>query len=149
MTGLHGICELTLEAEDLDRLERFYSEVLGLEVIRRQPDRVWLACGSHTRLGLWAPGVKEYGDRGGSHVHFALSASPSTLDAIVERIEAAGVGYRGPVEHPGGDRSVYVADPEGNVAELWDFFQREAGARDGVMALSASVTAARLPRRAS
>jgi catechol-2,3-dioxygenase len=32
---------------------------------------------------------------------------------------------RGPVEHPGGDRSIYFEDPEGNVVEAWDFFGRE------------------------
>jgi catechol-2,3-dioxygenase len=42
---------------------------------------------------------------------------------------------RGPVEHPGGDRSIYVDDPAGNVVEVWDFFQREGGAREGVEAL--------------
>lgn len=29
---------------------------------------------------------------------------------------------RGPVEHPGGDRSIYFEDPAGNVIEAWDFF---------------------------
>jgi hypothetical protein len=28
------------------------------------------------------------------------------------------------VEHDGGDRSLYVVDPEGNVVEVWDFFER-------------------------
>jgi catechol-2,3-dioxygenase len=135
--GLGGICELTLEATDLPALERFYREVLGLEVLGREADRVWLACGTHARLGLWSPGTKEYGDRGGRHVHYALSAAPASFDAVVERLEAASVGYRGPVAHPGGDRSIYVEDPEGNVVELWDFFQRGDGARHGVAALAA------------
>jgi hypothetical protein len=46
------------------------------------------------------------------------------------------VRFRGPVEHPGGDRSIYVEDPEGNVVEVWNFFQRDEGARDGVDALA-------------
>jgi catechol-2,3-dioxygenase len=39
------------------------------------------------------------------------------------------------VEHPGGDRSIYVEDPEGNVVEVWDFFSHGDGAREGVDAL--------------
>jgi catechol-2,3-dioxygenase len=39
------------------------------------------------------------------------------------------------VEHPGGDRSIYVEDPEGNVVEVWDFFRRDDGASEGVEAL--------------
>jgi catechol 2,3-dioxygenase-like lactoylglutathione lyase family enzyme len=131
-----GICELTLEAEDLNCLERFYGETFGLGVISRQPDRVWLACGSAARLGIWLPGKKEFGDEGGRHVHFALSAAPGALDAIKRRLDERGVAHRGPVDHEGGDRSIYVQDPEGNLVEIWDFFQHSDGARDGVAALS-------------
>jgi hypothetical protein len=37
---------------------------------------------------------------------------------------------------PGGDHSRYLEDPEGDVVEVWDFFERGEGARDGVRALS-------------
>jgi catechol-2,3-dioxygenase len=37
---------------------------------------------------------------------------------------------RGPEEHDGGDRSLYVEDPEGNVVEVWDFFGRGREAAD-------------------
>jgi hypothetical protein len=40
------------------------------------------------------------------------------------------------VQHAGGDRSVYVEDPEGNVVEFWDFFERGEGRRQGVEALA-------------
>jgi hypothetical protein len=29
----------------------------------------------------------------------------------------------GPVEHAGGDLSIYVEDPEGDVVEIWDYFE--------------------------
>ncbi len=119
-----GICELTLEARDVPLLERFYVEAFGLRVRAREDDRVWLAAGERTRLGLWAPGPKEFGDEGGRHVHYAFSAAPGRLDALRERLERHGAEVRGPVEHPGGDRSIYVEDPEGNVVEVWDFFGR-------------------------
>jgi catechol-2,3-dioxygenase len=131
-----GICELTLEAADMDALGRFYTEAFGCKVISRDDDRIWLACGERTRLGIWSPGLKEFGDRGGRHVHFALSAGPSGLDALVERLSDGGTALRGPVEHPGGDRSIYVEDPEGNVVEVWDFFERGRGESDGVDALA-------------
>lgn len=130
-----GIVEMTLEAYDLARLERFYTEHLRLEVVSREVDRIWLGVGDRARLGLWAPGEKEFGDEGGRHVHFALSARPGTLQELARRLEAAGLGPRGPVEHDGGDRSLYVEDPEGNVVEVWDFFERDEGAREGVDAL--------------
>jgi catechol-2,3-dioxygenase len=119
-----GFAELTLEARDLQRLERFYADGFGLEVLAREGDRVWLAAGANARLGLWRPGAKEYGDRGGRHVHFAFSAAPGGLDALAERLRAHGAEVRGPERHDGGDRSLYVTDPEGNVVEVWDYFGR-------------------------
>ena len=119
-----GFAELTLETRHLAVLERFYTDGFGLEVLAREDDRVWLAAGEHARLGLWSPGEKEFGDRGGRHVHFAFSAAPGRLDALRERLRALGASVRGPEGHDGGDRSIYVEDPEGNVVEVWDFFGR-------------------------
>jgi catechol-2,3-dioxygenase len=116
-------------------MERFYREAIGLELLSRDADRVWLALGRESRLGLWAPGSKEFGDRGGSHVHFAMSVSPGQLLDLARNIEAAGAAVRGPVEHPGGDRSIYFSDPAGNLVEVWDFFEAGAGARRGTEAL--------------
>jgi catechol-2,3-dioxygenase len=131
-----GFAELTLQVHDLEALERFYRESFGLEVLAREDDRVWLAAGERARLGLWLPGEKEFGDEGGAHVHFALAAAPGRLDAVCERLDRRGVTYRGPLEHDGGDRSLYVEDPEGNVVEVWDFFDRGEGRERGVDALA-------------
>jgi len=131
-----GFSELTLQVRDLGALERFYCESFGLEVLAREDDRVWLAAGERARLGLWLPGEKEFGDEGGAHVHFAFAAAPGRLDAVCERLDARDTAYRGPLEHDGGDRSIYVEDPEGNVVEVWDFFERGEGREQGVGALS-------------
>ena len=131
-----GFAELTIEVRDLEALERFYREVFGLRLLTREDDRVWLAAGERARLGLWLPGEKEFGDEGGRHVHFAFSAGPGGLDALVARLDEHGHGYRGPVEHDGGDRSLYVEDLEGNVVEVWDFFERGEGRREGAAALA-------------
>jgi catechol 2,3-dioxygenase-like lactoylglutathione lyase family enzyme len=119
-----GICELALETSDRRRLEAFYTAVLGFRVLSRDHDRTWLACGSRARLGLWDPGEKEFGDEGGRHVHFAFSAAPGALAVLARRLETLGIEHRGPLEHDGGDRSLYVEDPAGNVVEFWDFFGR-------------------------
>jgi catechol-2,3-dioxygenase len=135
-TLVQGFAEVTLECRDREELETFYTDVLGLEVLAREEERTWLAAGDRARLGLWLPGEKEYGDEGGAHVHFAFSAAPGRLDAVRARLQEAGVDHRGPVEHPGGDRSLYVEDPEGNVVEIWDFFHRREGREKGADALS-------------
>lgn len=133
---IDGICELTLQSAHVDHLSQFYCRVFGCSEISRGQGGVWLSCGTHARLGIWPPGEREFGDRGGRHVHFAFSCAPGRLDSLAARMRELGVGHRGPVEHPGGDRSLYVEDPEGNVVEVWDFFHRGEGAREGVDALA-------------
>jgi catechol-2,3-dioxygenase len=131
-----GLCELTLQTTDPAALARFYQEALGFPELAREEDRIWLACGERTRLGLWSPGEKEFGDQGGRHVHYAYSVTPGTLDEIRDRLTRLGVESRGPVEHDGGDRSLYFEDPAGNVVEAWDFFERGPGRSAGVAALA-------------
>jgi catechol-2,3-dioxygenase len=130
------ICELTLETRDLEAMEHFYVELLDCRVLSREDDRVWLACGARTRLGLWLPGTKEFGDEGGRHVHFAFAAAHGEIQQLADRLEASGVDHRGPIEHEGGDRSLYTEDPAGNVVEIWDYFHDGEGAREGVQGLS-------------
>jgi catechol-2,3-dioxygenase len=133
--GFDGICELVLETDDVQSLQSFYRE-LGLRPLLEEGDRVWLAAGEHCRLGIWPPGEKEFNDRGGRHVHFALSVDSGRLEELSDDLRRRGVEVQGPVEHDGGDRSVYFSDPAGNRVELWDFFRDGDGAEDGVMALT-------------
>ncbi|HEU5252947.1 MAG TPA: VOC family protein [Solirubrobacterales bacterium] len=130
-----GICELVLETEDVQGLRGFY-EGLGLRLLLEEEGRVWLALGERCRLGIWPPGEKEHSDRGGRHVHFALSVHGDELDSLTRELRDRSVEVEGPVEHDGGDRSAYFFDPAGNRVELWDFFRDGDGAADGVMALA-------------
>lgn len=127
---IDGFAELTLEARDLPLMEAFYSDVLGLEILSREPDRVWLKAGHKARLGLWSPGRKEFGDKGGRDVHYAFSATSRAIDVLAERLRERGITCHGPQLHTGGDRSLYAEDPEGNVVEVWDFFARGGRAED-------------------
>jgi catechol-2,3-dioxygenase len=130
--SIAGICELTLETTDPETLAAFYVEVIGLEILQHQEDRIWLAAGPTARLGLWRPGEKEFGDEGGAHVHFAFHADAQEIERMRRRLIARGVALQGPVEHDGGDRSIYVEDPEGNTVEVWDFFARGRTVDDGL-----------------
>ena len=118
-----GFSELALRARDPDALARFYIECFGLTELSREDDRIWLSAGNQARLGLWRAGEKEFGDEGGAHVHFAFAVAPGALHRIADRVRGAGLDPEGPIEHDGGDRSLYVSDPEGNIVEAWDYFE--------------------------
>src|SRR4051812_36826330 len=114
-----GICEVTLQTGEPLLLERFYRDVLALVVLSRAEDRVWLACGPRARLGLWTPGPKEFGDRGGRHVHFALSAGRGQLDTLAAPLHSPRGAPRGAGGDPGGGPADYGGDPRGNVPRGW------------------------------
>jgi catechol 2,3-dioxygenase-like lactoylglutathione lyase family enzyme len=122
--GVTGVSELVLEVADLERAERFYTDVLGLPVVERWQDReaVWLMVGDRTRIGLWTPQVGLAGGRGGAHVHYAMHVAADRYDAAVAALRERGQEVE---EHrfPAYDesRAAYVTDPDGNVVELWTY----------------------------
>ena len=96
-------------------LERFYVDVLGLEVSRREDDRTWLACGEHARLGLWLPGREGVRRRGRPPRPLRVLGRAGRLDDLVARLARArrraprtgGARRRRPValrRGPGGQR---------------------------------------------
>jgi hypothetical protein len=49
---ISGVSELALGVADLERAERFYAGTLGLPVVERWSDAVWVMAGKRTRIGL-------------------------------------------------------------------------------------------------
>lgn len=120
-----GLFEMTLEVADLAAAEHFYHEVLGLPVAARwQPPRpaTWLALGREGFLGLWPAetggAAAIHQGRGGTHVHFALRVPLGTLDATQARLEGLGLAVEAGWDFGGGNRAIYLDDPDGNVVEL-------------------------------
>lgn len=126
---MRGLLELVLEVADLDESVAFYRDLLELQEVERWPEPrpgVWLSIGRNAVLGLWpptsgGPGTGIAGSRGGSHVHFAVYVEPGSLADWLRRLEEAGRTVEGPVEFAHGNRSLFVADPDGNVVELGDW----------------------------
>lgn len=116
-----GVSELVLEVVDLEAAEHFYSQVLGLPVVARWPDReaVWVLAGTNTRIGLWRPQVGLANGRGGVHVHFAMHIDDSHYSGAVARLRRFGLIVQEEVFDKTESRACYVTDPDGNVVELW------------------------------
>jgi catechol 2,3-dioxygenase-like lactoylglutathione lyase family enzyme len=118
------ILEACLYAEDLEAAERFYTSVLGLEVVARVEGRhVFFRCGSRVFL-VFDPrktrggggGIPGHGAAGPGHVCFAMRAEE--VDAWRDRLAALGVAVESDHAWPGGGRSLYFRDPAGNSVEL-------------------------------
>lgn len=120
--------EIVLEVSDLEASARFYRDTLGMPEIERWTERpaIWVKAATGTYLGLWkpeagGPGVGLFGSRGGAHIHLAFLVPQGQLEAIEERLRAAGYELTGRSEFSPQKRAIYVNDPDGNVIEFADW----------------------------
>lgn len=123
------VIEAVLYAEDLDPIERFYTEVLGLQKLIRDFDRhIFFACGL-TRLLIFNPHVTAthltevnhaiiplHGARGPGHL--ALGIQTAELENWRRRLTDHSVAIESEVVWPQGGYSIYFRDPAGNSLEL-------------------------------
>src|SRR5918994_4668177 len=104
---------------DLDRAERFYSEVFGMAVIAREPraNAAFLRLprsGNHHDLGLFGVGAQPARPRGGLGLYH-LAWQVDTIEELEEaRTTLAGLGALTGESSHGTTESLYGQDPEGN-----------------------------------
>jgi len=126
-TSVRGLGEIALRVNNLDAMQKFYDEVIGLPLMARVPNCAFFKIadgyGSHTQvLALF--------DRSQNPGYRGTDASTSTIDHIAFEIPLAdfadelkrlrGLGLRvETAEHTWVHwRSLYVTDPEENQVEL-------------------------------
>jgi catechol 2,3-dioxygenase-like lactoylglutathione lyase family enzyme len=129
MIRIRDIDHLVLRIVDLDKMLRFYCDVLGCAVERRQ-DEIGLV---QLRAGrsmidlvpvsgkLGAAGGAPPGAQGRNVDHFCLRVDPFDETAIRAHLAAAGVAAGTTASRFGAEGegpSIYIEDPEGNVVEL-------------------------------
>lgn len=123
-----AILETVLYADDIDAAERFYGDVLGLDVHwKLDGHTVIFRCGAQMLLvfnpdvteaqdGKSDPPVPPHGARGAGHVCFR--ATRAEIDQWRERLMSKGVGIEAEFEWPRGGYSLYFRDPAGNSVEF-------------------------------
>lgn len=115
--------------DDVDRAVAFYGDHLGFDVeMYPAPGFAMLRRGD-LRLMLNAPGAGGAGRAGddalpepGGWNRFQLTETD--LDATVERLREAGAQFRSGIVDGQGGRQALVADPAGNVVELFEPAER-------------------------
>lgn len=121
------ILETCLYVTDLTAAEAFYTGVLGLRVITKQPGRhLFLRCGDRSVLLLFNPdetikpepllGVPTHGSHGQGHAAFAMTESE--IPQWREHLTARGVAIEKELSWPTGGHSIYFRDPSGNSLEF-------------------------------
>jgi catechol-2,3-dioxygenase len=122
-TAIRALGELGLRVNDLDRMQDFYENVVGLEVLRRFPGfavffRIADGYGGHvTVFNLFARGTEVGTDRS-TLDHFGFTIDVKNYESEKRRLEDAGLEVETEVFDWTGWRSLFIRDPEGNTVEL-------------------------------
>ncbi len=134
-TAVKSLGEIALRVNDIDEMQRFYEDVIGLEVMSRSPQSVFfrIAAGhaGHTQiLVLFDRSGRPRGPAIHGTAPSSVSQDRSTLDHIAlaidlesyesekERLESLGLVVETAVFEWVRWRSLFVPDPEGNTVEL-------------------------------
>lgn len=118
------VAHVVLNGQDLEKMEKFYTEVLGFEVVARtkRPKGVFFSLGTqhHDLAIIQAPPDAQMQNPTptGLH-HLALQVgSHEELKACYQELKTRGVPISATIDHKI-THSVYFSDPEGNMVELF------------------------------
>jgi len=108
--------------DDMDRMKAFYRDLFPFPVDSETDESLALQVGS-VLLGLRKRTRHYDGRSGGSEspgLQLAFLVSPAEVDECYELLLSKGVPILDPpTDQPRGHRTVYFADPEGNVLEVF------------------------------
>lgn len=110
---------------------RFYRDVLGFEIKESEDaDNVYLEKDGtlflfYGRRDFEKMTGRSFGYAGGVNGHFEIALSVENFDAVdrtfAEVTEKGGQAVMPPTTEPWGQRTCYIADPEGNLIEIGSF----------------------------
>ena len=126
-----GLGEVSIRVNNLDAMHKFYEEAIGLEVLRRDESFVFFKIaegyGGHTQnLALFSATDRAFietkslqlSQAGTTLHHIALNISLEDYESEKKRLEGLGLTVQA-TEHAWLHvRSLYFADPEGNLLEF-------------------------------
>lgn len=124
-----AILESALYVTDLDAAEKFYTDVLGLDLLGKVDGRhLFFRCGDGVLLIFNAEATKvppapdarlkvpPHGTVGDGHLCFAASADE--IGRWRAHLERKKIVIESDFEWPQGGRSIYIRDPSGNSIEF-------------------------------
>lgn len=122
-----GLGEIALRVTNLDTMQKFYEQVIGLQVLNRSDDAVFFKIakgyGGHSQVLVLFDRSKQLGysgiDAAKSTVdHIALEIDLADFEGEKRRLVGMGMTPRTAKHAWVHWRSLYVKDPEGNEVDL-------------------------------
>ena len=125
--AFHGILETVLyyDTSERERVDRFYSGVLGLKRLFRWDDGFAFRIGPGVLLAFDRELITDRDEPQARHgasgpIHACLLAPGGGYESWKAALEDEGVEIDHEVDWPGGSRSFYFRDPAGNLLEIAD-----------------------------
>jgi catechol-2,3-dioxygenase len=118
-----GLGEVSICVSDLDAMQKFYEEVVGLQVLRRDESFVFFKVaegyGGHSQnLALFENKSLELNPEQTTLHHIALNVALEDFESEKTRLEDLGLKVNATVHEWLHVRSMYFSDPEGNSLEF-------------------------------
>jgi len=116
-----GLRHLALYAKNLEACERFYTHLLGMQLVwKPDPDNIYLSSGADN-LALHR--AEENFSPSEQHQHLAhlgfFLKEKTDVDAWHDYLAAEGIVISAaPKDHRDGTRSFYCVDPDGNIVQM-------------------------------
>lgn len=119
---IKGLGEVSIQVRDLDAMQKFYEDVVGLEVLRRDESFVFFKIaegyGGHSQnLALFEASNALNPQESTLH-HIALNVALEDFETEKMRLEGLGLKINATVHEWLHVRSLYFYDPEGNHLEF-------------------------------
>jgi catechol 2,3-dioxygenase-like lactoylglutathione lyase family enzyme len=131
MLKTEGVLHFTIPVKDLDRSEKFYTEILGMEKVRRTGHMVFLrAAGRDNFVLTYSEKPIDPNPIGRHEIHSAFRLSAQEYDRAKSFLASQGIEIfkeenRGSGTFQG--RSAYFLDPDRNVIEIMDLVRGPVG----------------------
>ena len=126
MIETRGVAHFTIAVTDTERSTRFYEEVLGLKVLRANHQRGMVFLDSAGDCIVLMRTETTIAPTMQRDAHHAFIVDGDKYDAAVQELKDKGIEIILEEERATGSvvngRSVYFADPDGNVLEIVDMY---------------------------
>ena len=123
MPKTEGVLHFTIPVKDLDRSEKFYSEMLGFEKVGRTDRIVFMRAGDDFFNLTYSENPITLNADGRHEIHSAFRVTPQIYEETLKLLPAKGIEIFKQEDRQQGvfvGRSAYIRDPDGNVIEFID-----------------------------
>ena len=123
MLKTQGVVHFTIPVKDLDRSERFYTEIMGMERLRRNDHMVFMRAGEDCFVLTYSEKPVDPNAGNAHDIHYAFRVSAHDDERAKAFLAERGIRILKEEDRRSGTfqgRSAYFHDPDRNVLEIID-----------------------------